>query len=192
MAFLIEGTKALVGVILNIRTIAFWCRFGYTGVAVYHNRIKERKILMLLELLSELFRPPYDVYQVVMLALILLFGVYTVAMVLSGFCRLLFNCETKCFFTKHMVKTGTVIRYEIIDGETYTTVSPAIPGMFSILVPRVHQTPDQFAIVLECRNVGVRFHAKYEIPSGDYKEHKKGETVCIEEDWAPIEFQVLW
>lgn len=146
---------------------------------------------MLLELLSELFRPPYDVYQVLMIALILLFGVYTVAMVLSGFCRLLFNCETKCFFAEHMVKTGTVIRYEIIDGETYTTISPAMPCLSSILVPRVHQIPDQLTITLECRDAGMRFHAKHKIPSSDYKEHKKGKTVRIEEDWAPIEFQVL-
>lgn len=146
---------------------------------------------MLLELLSELFRPPYDVYQVMIIALILLFEVYTVAMVSYGFRRLLFNREIKRFFAAHMVKTGMVIRYEIIGGETYTTISPAIPGMSSILVPRVHQTPDQFAIVLECRNAGMRFHAKYEIPSSDYMEYKKGETVRIEEDWAPIEFQVL-
>ena len=146
---------------------------------------------MLLELLSELFRPPYDVWQVIMIALILWLGVYTVVMVSSGFRRLLFNREIKRFFAEHMVNTGIIIRYEIIDGETYTTVSPAIPGLSSILVPRVHQTPDQFAIVLECHDAGVRFHAKYEIPSSDYKEHKKGETVRIEEDWTPIEFQVL-
>lgn len=176
---------------LNIRTIAFWRGFNYNGVAVYRNRSKERKILMLLELLSELFRPPYDVYQVIMIALILWLGVYTVVMVSSGFRRLLFNREVKRFFAEHMVKTGTVIRYEIIDGETYTTISPAIPGLSSILVPRVHQTPDQFTITLECHDAGVRFHAKYEIPSSDYKEHKKGETVRIEEDWTPIEFQVL-
>lgn len=88
------------------------------------------------------------------IALILLFGVYTGVMVSSGFRRLLFNREIKRFFAEHMVKTGTVIQYEIIDGETYTTVSPAIPGMFSTLVPRVHQTPDQFTItfrVPQCR-----------------------------------------
>ena len=176
---------------LNIRTIAFWRCFRYNGVAVYHKRSKERKILMLLELLSELFRPPYDVYQVLMIALILLFGVYTVAMVSYVFRRLLFNREIKRFFAEHKVKTGMVMRYEIVDGETYTTVSPAIPGLSSILVPRVHQTPDQFTIVLECHDAGMCFHAKYEIPSSDYKEHKKGETVRIEEDWTPIEFQVL-
>jgi len=126
-----------------------------------------------------------------MIALILLFGVYTVVMVLSGFCRLLFNRKIKRFFVEHMVKAGTVIQYEIINGETYTTISPAIPCMSSILVPMVHQTPDQFAIVLECHDAGMRFYAKYKIPSSDYKEHKKGATVRIEEDWAPIEFQVL-
>ncbi|RKI64555.1 hypothetical protein D7V91_16045 [bacterium 1xD42-67] len=146
---------------------------------------------MLLELLSELFRPPYDVYQVIMIALILWLGVYTVVMVSSGFHRPLFNREVKRFFAEHKVKTGMVIRYEIIDGETYTTVSPAIPGLSSILVPRVHQTPDQFAIVLECRDAGVRFYAKYKIPSSDYKEHKKGATVRIEDGWTPIGFQVL-
>lgn len=60
-----------------------------------------------------------------------------------------------------------------------------------ILVPRVHHTPDQLAIVLECRDAGVRFYAKYKIPSSDYKEHKKGATVRIEDDWTPIGFQVL-
>ncbi|WP_305117044.1 hypothetical protein [Acutalibacter muris] len=146
---------------------------------------------MLLELLSELFRPPYDVYQVIMIALILLLWVYTVAMVSYVFRRLLFNREIKRFFVEHRVKTGMVMQYEIIDGETYTTISPAIPGMSSILVPKAHQTPDQFAIVLECRDAGVRFHAKYKIPSSDYKKHKKGATVRIEDDWTPIGFQVL-
>lgn len=176
---------------MNICTIAFLHYFGYNGVAVYHNKVRERKILMLLDLLAEWFRPPYDVYQVLMIALVLLFGIYTVVMVSSGFCRLLFIHKAKRFFAEHMVKTGMVIRYEIIDGETYTTVSPALPGMFPILVPRVHQTPDQFAIVLECRNAGVRFYAKYKIPSSDYKEHKKGATVRIEDGWTPIGFQVL-
>lgn len=158
---------------------------------MYHNRSKERKSLMLLELLSELLRPPYDVYQVIMISLILLLGVYTVVVISFGFRRLLSNREIKHFLAEHMVKTGMVIRYGIIDGETYTTISPAIPGLSSILVPRVHQTPDQFTIVLECHDAGVRFHAKYEIPSSNYKEHKKGETVRIKEDWTPIEFQVL-
>lgn len=146
---------------------------------------------MLLDLLSELFRPPYDMYQIIMIALILSLGVYTVAMVSYGFRHLLFNREIKRFFAEHRVKTGMVLRYEIIDGETYTTISPAIPSMSSILVPRVHHTPDQLAIVLECRDAGVRFYAKYKIPSSDYKEHKKGATVRIEDDWTPIGFQVL-
>lgn len=60
-----------------------------------------------------------------------------------------------------------------------------------IFVPRFHQTPDQFAVTLECRDAGMRFYAEYQIPSSDCKEHKKGESVHIKDDWTPVGLQIL-
>lgn len=145
----------------------------------------------MLELLAELFCPPYDVYQVLIIILLFLFAAYTVVFASYLFRRLLINRNITRFFAEHSVTTGIVVRYETIDGHTYTTASPAVPGTSAIFVPRFHQTPDQFAVTLECRDAGMRFYAKYQIPSSDYKEHKKGESVHIKDDWTPIGFQIL-
>lgn len=145
----------------------------------------------MLKLLSELLRPPYDVSQVLMILLLLLFMAYTVVVV-SYLCRrLLINRKITRFFAEHSATTGTVVGYEAIDGHTYTAASPAVPGTSTIFVPRFHQTPDQFAVILECHDVDVRFYARYQIPSSDYKEHKKGESVQIKDSWTPIDFQIL-
>lgn len=151
----------------------------------------EERTIIVLELLSELFCPPYDVCQVLMILLLLLFVVYTVVLISYLFRRLLINRNIARFFAEHSVTTGIVVRYETVDGHTYTTASPAVPGTSAIFVPRFHQTPDQFAVTLECRDAGMRFYAKYQIPSSDYKEHKKGESVHIKDDWTPIGFQIL-
>lgn len=145
----------------------------------------------MLELLSEPFRPPYDVYQVLMILLLLLFAAYTVVFVSCLFRRLLAERKITRFLAEHSVTTGIVVQYETIDGHTYTTASPAVPGTSAIFVPRFHQTPDQFAVTLECRDTGMRFYAEYQIPSSDYMEHKKGESVHIKDDWTPIGFQIL-
>lgn len=151
----------------------------------------EERTIVMLELLSELFRPPYDVWQVLIFFLLLLFVVYTVVLISYLFRRLLINRNIAHFFAEHSVTTGIVVRYETIDGHIYTTTSPAVPGTSAIFVPRFHQTPDQFAVTLECRDTGMRFYAEYQIPSSDYKEHKKGESVHIKDDWTPIGFQIL-
>lgn len=145
----------------------------------------------MLELLSELFRPPYDVYQVLIVLLLLLFVAYTVEFIYYSFRYLWLEHKITRFFAEHSVTTGIVVGYETIDGHTYTTTSPAIPGKSTIFVPRFHQTPDQFAVTLECHDAGVRFYAEYQIPSSDYKEHKKGKSVRIKGDWTPIGFQIL-
>lgn len=145
----------------------------------------------MLELLFESFRPPYDVWQVLMILLLLLFAAYTVVFASYLFRHLLADRKIKCFFAEHSVTTGIVVGYETIDGLTYTTASPAVPGTSTILVPRFHQTPDQFTVTLECRDAGVRFFAEYQIPSRDYKGHKKGESVRIKDEWTPIGFQIL-
>lgn len=145
----------------------------------------------MLKLLPELFCPPYDVFQILLMILILLFGVYTCGVISLTFHHLLSNHKTAHFFAVHRVTSGTVVGYETIDGHTYTTASPAVPGTSTIFVPRFHQTPDQFAVTLECCDAGMRFYAEYKIPSSDYKEHKKGESVRIKDDWTPIGFQIL-
>lgn len=145
----------------------------------------------MLELLSELLRPPYDVWQVLMILLLLLLAAYTVVFASYLFRRLLAERKITRFFAEHSVTTGIVVGYETIDGLTYTTASPAVPGTSTILVPRFHQTPDQFTVTLECRDAGVRFYAEYQIPSSDYKEHKKGASIRIKDEWTPIGFQIL-
>lgn len=145
----------------------------------------------MLELLYDLFRPPYDVYQVLIFLLLLLFVAYTVVVVSYLFRHLLSERKITHFFALHKVTTGTIKQYEIIGGHTYTSVSPALPGASTFFVPRFHQAPDQFAVILECCDAGMRFYAEYQIPSNDYEEHKKGESVRIKDDWTPISFQIL-
>ena len=121
----------------------------------------------------------------------------------SAVCHLYLPCDfsprrfyadhkTSRFFSQHKVTSGAVIKYEVSDGNIYTTASQAVPGVSSIFVPRIHQTPSQFSIVLECHDGGVPFHARYEIPSEDFKAHKEGENIQIQEYWEPIEYQKLW
>lgn len=152
-------------------------------------RGEERTIIML-DLFSELFHPPYDVWQVLIILLLLLFAAYTVVFASYLFQRLLVDRKiTRFFFAEHSVTTGIVVGYGTIDGHTYTTASPAMPGTSTIYVPRFHQTPEQFTVTLKCRDTGMRFYAEYQIPSSDYKEHKKGQSIRINDDWEGISIE---
>lgn len=145
----------------------------------------------MLEVLSELFCPPYDVVQLLLILLLLLFVIYTCLVISLLFRRFYADHKTSRFFSQHKVTSGAVIKYEVSDGNIYTTASQAVPGVSSIFVPRIHQTPSQFSIVLECHDGGTPFHARYEIPSEDFKAHKEGENIQIQEYWEPIEYQEL-
>ena len=182
---LASATMKVLSVSSAVMEVLTWCvQPSYTdGTA-------ERKIIML-ELFFELFRPPYDVYEVLIVLLLLLFVAYTVEFIYCSFRYLLLEHKITRFFAEHSVTTGIVVGYETIDGLIYTTASLAVPGASTILVPRFHQAPDQFTVTLECRDAGVRFYAEYQIPSRDYKEHKKGESIRIKDEWTPIGFQIL-
>ena len=145
----------------------------------------------MLKVLSELFCPPYDVVQLLLILLLLLFVIYTCFVISLLFRRFYADHKTSRFFSQHKVTSGAVIKYEVSDGNIYTTASQAVPGVSSIFVPRIHQTPSQFSIVLECHDGGTPFHARYEIPSEDFKAHKEGENIQIQEYWEPIEYQAL-
>lgn len=133
----------------------------------------------MLEVLSELFCPPYDVVQLLMILLLLLFVIYTCLVISFLFRRFTLTISSR-FFSQHKVTSGAVIKYEVSDGNIYTTASQAVLGVSSIFVPRIHQTPSQFSIVLECHDGGTPFHARYEIPSEDFKAHKEGENIQIQ------------
>lgn len=72
----------------------------------------------MLELFSELLRPPYDVWQVLMILLLLLLAAYTIVFASYLFRRLLAERKITRFFAEHSITTGIVVGYETIDGLT--------------------------------------------------------------------------
>lgn len=87
----------------------------------------------MLEVLSELFCPPYDVVQLLLILLLLLFVIYTCLMISLLFRRFYADHKTSRFFSQHKVTSGAVIKYEVSDGNIYTTASQAVPGYLQFL-----------------------------------------------------------
>lgn len=141
----------------------------------------------MLELLSELFLPPYEIYDILVIALLVLFCAYTILLVYN----LVVRIQISRFFNVHKVETGKVVKYEIIEGSAHSIISRLIPGTPTVFVPRFYHTPDGYSITLECCREDEHFQARYRIPADDYKEHKAGETIQIEDDWEPIGYQFL-
>ena len=141
----------------------------------------------MLELLSELFLPPYEIYDILVIALLALFCVYTILLVYN----LVVRVQISRFFDVYKMETGKVVKYEIIEGSAHSIISPLIPGTPTVFVPRFYHTPDGYSITLECCREDEHFQARYRIPAEDYKEHKAGETIQIEDDWEPIGYQFL-
>ena len=55
---------------------------------------------MLMDILSELFRPPYDMIQILTIILIALFGLYTCAVVVFSLRRYLVSQKIRRFFPR--------------------------------------------------------------------------------------------
>ena len=146
---------------------------------------------MLMDILSELFRPPYDMIQILTIILIALFGLYTCAVVVFSIHRYLMNQKIRRFFSAHKPTSGVITKYEAVDGDTYVSVSAAVPGQLALLVPRIHKTPDQYVVVLECHTANAHFYAEYQIPRSDYKEQNVGETIQIKDSWEPVGFESI-
>lgn len=125
------------------------------------------------------------VIDILVIALLVLFVVYTVHMI-SG---LVARSRTSRFFDENKVKSGKVVKYEIVKGATYSTMSWLAPGVSAAMIPHLHHTPDVHSVVLECWSDGKHFQARYVIPAEDYKENKVGETVPIKDGWEPVEVQ---
>lgn len=141
----------------------------------------------MLEFLSELFLPPYEIYDILIIVLLFLFGVYTLFEVVY-----VFACyKVSRFFKTHQVENGKITKYQVIKGADYYTLSPLAPGVTPAVIVHTHQSPDQYEIILECCCSDERFLATYEISAEEYKEHMVGEIIQIEEDWEPIGFQLL-
>lgn len=141
----------------------------------------------MLNLLSELFLPPYEIYDIFLIALLVLFCVYTILMLFN----LVVRFQISHFFNVHEVETGKVIKYEIFKGSSYSIISPLVPSASTVFVPHFHHTPDEYSVLLECCHANKRFQARYSIPADDYKEHRAGETIQIEDSWEPIGYQFL-
>lgn len=127
------------------------------------------------------------VINMLLIALLVLFAAYTVY-IISG---LLARSQTSRFFDENKVKLGKVVKYEIVKGATYSTMSWLAPGVSAAMIPHLHHTPDVHSVVLECWGGGKHFQARYAIPAEDYKENKVGETVPIKDGWEPVEVQEL-
>ena len=85
----------------------------------------------------------------------------------------------------------STIKYDAADGDKYITVSSAVPGQAGPFVPHVHETADQYTVILECHTGDAHFYAEYQIPLSDYKGEKEGETVRIKDSWRPIGYEEI-
>nr|WP_300831582.1 hypothetical protein [uncultured Acetatifactor sp.] len=146
---------------------------------------------MLREILNELFRPPYDIIQILMITLIVLLGLYTCSMIIWSFRCHSEKQKIRRFFSAHKSTTGVIIKYDAADGDKYITVSSAVPGQAVPFVPHVHETADQYTVILECHTGDAHFYAEYQIPLSDYKGEKEGETVRIKDSWRPIGYEEI-
>ena len=123
------------------------------------------------EIWNELFRPPYDIIQILMITLIVLLGLYTCSMIIWSFRCHSEKQKIRRFFSAHK--------------------SSAVPGQAGPFVPHVHETADQYTVILECHTGDAHFYAEYQIPLSDYKEEKEGETVRIKDSWRPIGYEEI-
>ena len=99
---------------------------------------------MLREILNELFRPPYDIIQILMITLIVLLGLYTCSMIIWSFRCHSEKQKIRRFFSAHKSTTGVIIKYDAADGDKYITVSSAVPGQAVPFVPHVHEIYSYF------------------------------------------------
>lgn len=141
----------------------------------------------MLDILSELFLPPYEIYDILVIALLVMFCVYTILLVYN----LVVCFQISRFFDVYKMETGKVVKYEIIEGSAHSIILPLTPGTPTVFVPRFYHTPDGYSITLECCREDEHFQARYRIHAEDYKELKAGETIQIEDDWEPIGYQFL-
>lgn len=141
----------------------------------------------MLDYLWESLFPPYETYDIILFLILILLAVSVFCMA-ADFVGL---HKISRFFAAHKTETGKVIKYEILQGQKYITTSPLAPGVSAVIIPRTHQSPDQYSVVLECHGGNRYFQARYSISADEYKKHKVGETIQIEDNWDPVGFRCL-
>ena len=103
----------------------------------------------MLDYLRESLFPPYETYDIILILILILLVVslFCMAADFVGLHRI------SRFFAAHKTETGKVMKYEILKGQRYTTASPLAPGVSAAVIPRTHQSPDQYLVVLDggCR-----------------------------------------
>lgn len=140
-----------------------------------------------MDILKDLFFPPYDPLDLFVIALLALCIMYFVFLV--GTSRE--NAGIARFFERHEVKTGRVIKYGFTSGASYVTNATLIPGVFAVPIPHLHQGLDIYTITLECWSGSLHFLATYRVPAMDYEEREKGAVIPIDPDWEPTGYQLI-
>lgn len=140
-----------------------------------------------MDILKDLFLPPYDPLGLFVIALLALCIIYFVSLVEVS----RENAGIARFFELHKVKEGKVIKYGFTSGASYITNATLIPGMFAVPIPHFHQGLDTYTITLECWSGSLHFLATYQIPAMDYKEREKGAGIQVDPDWEPTGYQLI-
>lgn len=143
---------------------------------------------MLKELLRELFYPPYDFLQIMIILLIVSLVLSVIFFSAHSF---YINRKIRRFFSAHKPTSGVVVTYDTADGDTYVATHSVVPGQLVPFVPFLYKDADQYIVVLECHVDDTHFRAEYEIPQSDYRGEKKGETVYIKDDWEPVGYEEI-
>lgn len=140
-----------------------------------------------MDILRDLFLPPYEPLDFFAIALLALCVIYLVCIVEVS----RENAGIARFFELHEVKAGKVIKYGFTSGTTYVTNATLIPGVFAVPIPHLHQGLDTYTITLECWSDSLHFLATYQIPAMDYKEREKGAVIQVDPDWEPTGYQLI-
>lgn len=140
-----------------------------------------------MDILKDLFFPPYDPLGLFVIALLALCIIYLVSVVEVS----RENAGIARFFELHEVKEGKVIKYGFTSGASYVTNATLIPGVFAVPIPHLHQGLDTYTITLECWSGSLHFLATYRIPAMDYEEREKGAVIQVDPDWEPTGYQLI-
>lgn len=142
-------------------------------------------------LFAELFSPPYDFLDLLVIGLLLLCIALLCAVTYSAI-RFRVTCRNvNRFFREHEVSSGTVVKYGIGKTAGYVVPMPLMAGTSFVAVPRNVPGDTYFTVTLDCQSAGDHFRAKYGIPEEDFREHNTGDHIRIGDDWEPLGYEVI-
>lgn len=140
---------------------------------------------------AELFSPPYDLLDILMIGFLLLCVVLLCAVTYSDI-RFRIACRNvNRFFKEHEVSSGMVVEYRAEKTTGHTLPMPVMAGTSFIVVPHTVSGSAYFTVTLDCHTAGEHFYAKYGIPEEDFREHRKGDHISIGDNWEPLGYEII-